>query len=77
MPQHLSIRVPWHDNNWNGTVCRHPEYNQACRALRPVALSKNDELESAVAGKSIVANDGYMPPCLRECGAFMSEGKIE
>ena len=21
MPQHLSIRVPWHDHGWDGTVC--------------------------------------------------------
>ena len=23
--RHLSIRVPWHDNAWNGTVCSNPE----------------------------------------------------
>jgi ATP-dependent exoDNAse (exonuclease V) alpha subunit len=77
MPKHLSIRVPWHDNNWNGTVCKHPEYNQACRFLRPIALSKDDDLECSLAGKIFVAKEGYMPPCLRECGAFMSNDKIE
>ena len=27
--RHLSIRVPWHDNGWNGTVCRVPKHNGA------------------------------------------------
>jgi ATP-dependent exoDNAse (exonuclease V) alpha subunit len=77
MPKHLSIRVPWHDNGWNGTVCRHPEYNQACRALKPIALKKIDETECRCNGKPFVVIDGYMPPCLCESGAFMSEKPID
>ncbi len=28
--RHISIRVPWHDNGWMGTVCDNPEQNGAC-----------------------------------------------
>jgi hypothetical protein len=23
-PHHITIRVPWHGNGWNGTVCNRP-----------------------------------------------------
>ena len=28
--EHISVRVPWHDNGWNGTVCRDPRGNGTC-----------------------------------------------
>ena len=28
--KHLSVRVPWHDNSWNGSVCNNPKANGAC-----------------------------------------------
>ena len=28
--RHLSVRVPWHDSGWNGTVCVDPKNNVAC-----------------------------------------------
>ena len=37
--QHLSIRVPWHDSGWNGTVCAKPASNTACRSLAPLSSS--------------------------------------
>ena len=63
MPRHLSIRVPWHDKGWNGTVCKHPEYNQACRVLGKIAEDKPDKLECECAGN-------YISPCLREGGDY-------
>lgn len=27
---HLSVRMAWHDNNWNGKVCCNPEGNTYC-----------------------------------------------
>jgi hypothetical protein len=29
--RHISIRVPWHDSGWNGTVCADPAQNTACQ----------------------------------------------
>ena len=28
---HLTARVAWHDNKWNGAICRDPEKNVHCR----------------------------------------------
>jgi len=30
MVKHLSIRLAWHDSNWNGCVCERPEENVYC-----------------------------------------------
>lgn len=27
---HLTVRMAWHDSNWNGKVCRDPEGNTYC-----------------------------------------------
>jgi hypothetical protein len=30
MPPHLTIRMAWHDNKWNGEVCKDPVGNSYC-----------------------------------------------
>ncbi len=77
MSKHISIRVPWHDNGWDGSVCRHPEHNQACRVLKAIAEDKDDVAEYDCAGQPFCAQNGYIPPCLREGGAFMSNKAID
>lgn len=77
MIQHLSIRVPWHDNGWNGTVCSYPQRNQACRVLKTIAEDKNDELECKCAGQSFNSLGEDIPSCLYSNGAFMSEEPID
>jgi hypothetical protein len=75
MIQHLSIRVPWHDGGWNGCVCKNPNYNQACRVLRNIALSRSDQSQpqcSSFAGERLPSDDKFVPPCLTESGMFMS-----
>lgn len=70
--KHVSIRVPWHDNGWNGTVCNEPKKNNACLILKNCALNRDDELEERVAGKNIqdLSQDEY-PCCINERGTFM------
>ena len=34
--RHLSIRVPWHDAGWAGTVCNDPTANTACLVLKRI-----------------------------------------
>ena len=71
--QHLSIRVPWHDAEWTGTVCKKPASNTACRALRRIADTKDDTAEAADAGKSFTdLEPGRLPPCVQERGGFMA-----
>lgn len=51
--RHISIRVPWHDSGWNGTVCKAPKLNGACLKLDNIARNKKDDVEAAIAGQSI------------------------
>ncbi|MFC2084014.1 AAA family ATPase [Bacteroidota bacterium] len=71
--KHLSVRVPWHDNKWNGTVCNDPKNNGACLILKNCSKNRNDEKESAVAGASIQKLDqDQFPVCVSERGTFMA-----
>lgn len=71
--QHLTIRVPWHDSGWNGTICTSPCANTSCMVLPRVGTGKNEEAETALAGQSIrdIAGDA-LPPCVDEHGTFMA-----
>ncbi|MFT3995287.1 MAG: AAA family ATPase [Dysgonomonas sp.] len=71
--RHLSIRVPWHDSGWNGTICSNPKANGACLALKNCSLNRNDELEDELKGKSIKdLNDDQFPVCVGERATFMA-----
>ena len=70
---HLSIRVPWHDSGWVGTVCNRPATNTACRVLPRIAESKDDAAEASVAGKSFSdLPPDRLPPCAAERANFMA-----
>ena len=71
--QHLSIRVPWHDAGWTGTVCNRPAANAACRVLSRIAESKNDTAEASIAGQSFSdLSQDQLPPCIAERASFMA-----
>lgn len=76
--RHVSIRVPWHDNGWNGTVCCGPKLNTACLNLKNIAENKDDEAEEAVAGQSLrdLPERAY-PPCVTERATFMADFAFE
>jgi hypothetical protein len=71
--RHVSIRVPWHDSGWVGTVCQRPKYNTACLKLINIADTKNEAEEEAIAGQSLkdMAWERF-PPCVKERGTFMA-----
>ncbi len=71
--KHLSVRVPWHDNGWNGSVCNNPKANGACLVLKNCALNRNDEQEQALAGQllSNLSEEQY-PVCIGERATFMA-----
>ena len=71
MPQHISIRVPWHDHGWDGTVCADPLSNNACLRLKNIYENRNDEAEAAICGQCM-ANHANSLSCISEGGAFMS-----
>lgn len=71
MAQHLSIRIPWKDNGWDGLVCNKPCYNNACLRLANIAQSRNDEREAELAGNPMRGHEADLP-CIGEGATFMS-----
>src|SRR5262245_15265200 len=71
--RHLSLRVPWHDHGWDGTVCQAPKLNSACLRLARIAGSRDDDAEQAVAGQSLQALDeAHWPCCVAERAMYMA-----
>lgn len=72
--RHISIRVPWHDAAWNGTVCKCPARNTACLKLANIAEKKNEEAEEKLKTRSIRDLDQKdFPACVSERGTFMAD----
>jgi hypothetical protein len=71
---HLSLRVPWHDDQWNGTVCKKPKLNNSCLILERIADTRNDPQEDSLAGQSIEQIEPHKwPSCIIERGTFMAD----
>lgn len=75
MSQHISIRVPWHDHDWDGTVCTDPASNNACLRLRNIAENRDDEVEIAICGQ-FMADYVEDLSCISEGACFMSPCEI-
>jgi hypothetical protein len=71
--RHLSIRVPWHDQAWIGTVCNQPTLNSACLCLKNIGAKKNEEAEEKIKGRSLegLPEEQY-PPCVMDRATFMA-----
>lgn len=66
--RHISARVPWHDQKWNGKTCCDVVDNSFCRILPLVDLKKDPESERP----DEPINDSNLPPCVSEKGTFLS-----
>lgn len=76
--QHLSIRVPWHDAGWAGTICRRPADNAACMRLDRIRAERDADAETAVAGKPWnELPESNLPPCVAERAGFMAPFDLE
>jgi hypothetical protein len=71
MAQHLSIRIPWKDNGYDGHVCGKPCYNNACLRLKGIAAKRDDKFEETLKGRLIDGHEKEIP-CVLEGGIFMS-----
>lgn len=75
--KHLSARLAWHDNGWNGHLCKEPRKNIYCsgRYSFPgdvIGENKDTDLEEENKGKSCNAID-FIPPCCYSINAFGKE----
>lgn len=68
--KHLSIRVAWHDNKWNGTVCSRPNQNSYCLQLPRIYEDKKENEPAGVKWDELKPEQ--LPPCKAEGGAFMN-----
>ena len=74
---HITIRVPWHDDEWSGTVCSQPSANTSCVVLRAIANKKLDTEEEKCAGRRLDdLNRNELPPCISERVSFMAPFEI-
>ena len=71
MATNLSIRVPWHDTKWVGTVCRDPAANCHCIDYENILRAKRIDYELSVVGRHFDSLD-RLPPCADESGGFLS-----
>ena len=69
MATNLSIRVPWHDSQWNGTVCRDPVANCHCVDYNNILRRKKTSRELDFSGSPFAE---FLPPCARESAGFLS-----
>lgn len=70
---HVTIRVPWHDTSWAGTVCQAPSKNSWCMVLKRIREERQDIAEDEVAGRTWTElNEAELPACLTERGAALN-----
>lgn len=74
---HLSVRVPWHDSGWSGSVCRDPLANASCVLLKNVSGRRHDDYEVANAGRPLNEVDVSRIGCMTERGSFLSPHSYE
>ena len=75
--RHLSVRVPWHDNAWDGKVCKNPKDNGSCMFLQRINETKDADVEEKNAEKWIHELPIHeLPPCVSEKVSFMSPHNI-
>jgi len=70
---HITIRVPWHDGGWTGSLCARPLENTSCLVLPRIGEGKRDEIEVECAGRRLdELGAGELPPCVGERASFMA-----
>jgi exodeoxyribonuclease V alpha subunit len=79
MTMHLTARLAWHDDGWNGRICERPECNTYCVGMHSfpgdvVARERDLKREIANAGKPVAKLGGQeLPPCIYSINAFGPE----
>lgn len=76
MTAHLTIRLAWHDDGWNGRVCEKPDCNSYCTGRHSypgnvIARERNLDIEAENAGRDLATLSGAdLPPCVYSVNAF-------
>jgi exodeoxyribonuclease V alpha subunit len=73
---HVTLRVAWHDNKWNGTICKDPESNTYCNGFNSllserIRKRKDDNIDAEIQNKGKAIKDiDYLPPCFWSVNLF-------
>src|SRR5580765_5921938 len=75
MSVHMSARLAWHMDGWNGHVCKNPAGNTYCVGAHSypgemVAERRELKVEQENAGKCCTKVKGYIPACVYGINAF-------
>lgn len=73
---HLSARLAWHDNGWDGCVCQAPHLNASCIVHENIRDARKDEKEREHAGVHFVDLKGWLPPCSRDATVYADQGFV-
>ena len=78
MPTHVTARLAWHNDGWNGAVCKVPEENTYCVGWKSfpgdvIARERDLAVEKCKAGCAGKDLEGYVPPCSYSFNAFGTE----
>ena len=74
MTTHISARIAWHDDGWNGCICKNPAANTFCVGAQSypgqyIAEKRALDWENNVAGQQCKGLD-RIPPCCYSNNAF-------
>lgn len=78
MTVHMSARLAWHMEGWNGHICKNPSANTYCVGPfsypgEMIAEKRDLESEQANAGKCCNKLQDMIPPCIYSINAFGKE----
>lgn len=74
---HLTVRIAWHDNKWNGKICNNPEQNDYCIGEHSLLSERlrtrrNTSLECKMCNYDLdkALKEKYQPPCFWGINTF-------
>ena len=77
MVNHLSLRLAWHSDGWNGHICKNPSANTYCigRSSYPGDFIKEHrDLNNEIKSAGLPCNElDFKPPCSYSINAFGSQ----
>ncbi|MDD1498566.1 AAA family ATPase [Agrobacterium sp. CNPSo 3708] len=76
MTTHLTARIAWHNDGWNGRICSEPEHNTYCVGMKSfpgdlIHRERDLEREKACSGQAVCKlKSEDLPPCIYSINAF-------
>ncbi|GAI36169.1 unnamed protein product [marine sediment metagenome] len=78
MTTHISLRLAWHSDGWNGHICKEPHKNSYCVGPNSypgdlIASSRDLEWERERCGShclELYEKEGKIPPCSYSINAY-------